>query len=133
MDRRNEELRYLRKAYRRERRNATGAWKFFFAICFPLCLVMAPGCLFLLLPDSNVTKAVLQTIEGTLGFFGAGNPYTVVPVYPELFWIILFIVALVLFVSVIMWIVGSRKLRRNDAFLSYKTLRAALRDEAAQN
>lgn len=132
MDSRNEELIYLRKAYRRERRGATGAWKFFFTISFLVCLVMAPGCLLLLLPGSAATELIFGGIRFLLALFGCGDPYGVVPAYSNVFWIVLALTALVLLVSVIMWIAGSRKLRRTDACLSYRTLRIALREEKNQ-
>ena len=129
MDSRNEELIYLRKAYRRERRGATGAWKFFFAVSFLVCLVMAPGGLQLLLPGNAVTEWILGGIRFLCGLFGYGDPYSVIPAYSNVFWIVLVLTALVLVVSALMWIFGSRKLRRTDAYLSYRTLRIALRDE----
>lgn len=129
MDSRNEELIYLRKAYRRERRGATGAWKFFFAVSFLVCLLMAPGCFLLLLPGNPVTEQIVGAIRFLCGYLGCGDPYSVVTAYSNVFWIILAVSALVLVVSVMMWIFGSRKLRRTDAFLSYRTLRLALREE----
>ena len=133
MDRRTEELVYLRKAYRRERRSATGAWKFFFTVSILVCLVMAPGCLLLLLPQYPVTDAVFWGIETVCGYLGWGDPYGAVLAYSNLFWITLAIAGLVLLVSLIMWIAGSSKLRRTDAWLSYKTLRRALQEEARLN
>ena len=132
MDRRNEELVYLRKAFRRERRAATGAWKFFFAVAVLVAVLMAPGGL-LLLPEHPVTAAVFIGVDFLCGLFGWSDPYGAVPAYSNVFWIILAVACLVLLVSIVMWIAGSRKLRRTDAYLSYRTLRAALRDEADEN
>ena len=129
MDRRKEELVYLRKAYRRERRGATGAWKFFFTVSILVCLLMVPGCLKLLLPEYFVTDAVFRGIGLVCGYLGCQDPYAGVLAYSNLFWIILIIAMLVLLVSLVMWIAGSSKLRRTDAWLSYKTLRAALQEE----
>ena len=125
MDRRNEELVYLRKAFRRERRAATGAWKFFFAVAVLVAVLMAPGGLLLLLPEHPVTAAVFIGVDFLCGLFGWSDPYGAVPAYSNVFWIILAVACLVLLVSIVMWIAGSRKLRRTDAYLSYRTLRAA--------
>lgn len=133
MDRRDEELVYLRKAFRRERRAATGAWKFFFTVALLAVILLTPGGLRLLLPEHPVTAAVFWGARFVLDFFGWADPYAALPAFSNFYWILLSVAGLVLLVSVIMWIAGSRKLRRTDAYLSYRTLRAALRDEAEEN
>lgn len=133
MDRRNEELVFLRKAYKREKRCATGGWKFLFFLCLLLCLTMVPGCLALLLPESTVTYWVFQGIRIVSTSLGGSNPSGDIQAwlanYSGVFWIVLAVAFLVLVVSMIMWIAGSRKLRRTDAFLSYRTLRETLKEE----
>ena len=132
MDRRNEELAFLKKNYRREKRSATGGWKFFFAISLLLCLASVPGCLQLLLPDTTVTLGLFYGIGLSPG--GAevlAGMVQWLAVYSNIFWIILSVCALVLVISLIMWIIGSSKLKRTDAFLSYRTLKEALREEKA--
>lgn len=134
MDRRNEELAFLKKNYRREKRSATGGWKFFFTVSLLLCLVSVPGCLQMLLPRAAVTLGLFYGI----GLIPGGAEVLAgmelwLAVYSNIFWIILSIGVLVLVVSLMMWIIGSSKLKRTDAFLSYRTLKEALREEKALN
>jgi len=136
MDRRKEELKSLRKAYRRERRRATAFWKCLSVLSFLLCLVIAPGCIMLLLPGSSAAnwvdwavQFVVSQITGASSLSVYGALHTFLAVNARLIWITLGIVALVFTAALIMWIAGSRKLKRNDAFLSYRTLRDALKEE----
>ena len=94
---------------------------------------MVPGCLALLLPESTVTYWVFQGVRIVSTSLGGSNPSGDIQAwlanYSGVFWIVLAVAFLVLVVSMIMWIAGSRKLRRTDAFLSYRTLRETLKEE----
>ena len=94
---------------------------------------MVPGCLALLLPESTVTYWVFQGIRIVSTSLGGSNPSGDIQAwlanYSGVFWMVLAVAFLVLVVSMIMWIAGSRKLRRTDAFLSYRTLRETLKEE----
>lgn len=126
MDRRDEELKILKKAYKREKRRATGCWKFFCFVSLVLCVLLVPGCVMLLLPGNAAVSWACRAVEPV---FGSDTVIGWLNRYSNIFWIIFFIAVLVLIVSVIMWIAGSRKLKKTDAFLSYRTLRDTLKAE----
>ena len=136
MDRRKEELKSLRKAYRRERRRATAFWKFLSVLSFLLCLFVVPGCIMLWLPGSPAAnwvdwgvQFIVSQITGVSSLSVYGALHTFLAVNANLIWIALGIVALVFAASLLMWIAGNRKLKRSDAFLSYRTLRDTLKEE----
>ena len=127
MDRRDEELKVFRRAYKRDKRKATAFWKF-------LTLVSVVAFLVLLLPG---LQAMLPgTVFGSgLVFLGqwvpevqsAGNVLVeFCGIYLPVFW---GIALMILVLSVVMWSMGSRKMRKNEAYLSYRTLQAALKEE----
>ena len=58
-----------------------------------------------------------------------GGLHTFLAVNGNFVWIALSVFVLIFAASLFMWIAGSRKLKRNDAFLSYRTLRDALKEE----
>lgn len=130
MDRRVEELKYLKKAYRREKRTATALWKWLFVLSLADCVLFAPFAAQAFLPGFPVTYWAelgisfaldfLPNLQGLVSFTGA---------YPLSSLIFLGIGVIIFLVATLMWIFGSRKLRRTDAFLSYRTLRNALRAE----
>lgn len=130
MDRRNEELKILKKAYKRERRSATVSWKLLFVLSLVAFLVLVPlglQCFF----TGTIVAAWIENGIGALRAYVPGlySPLNSLMAMPNIVAILLGIAALVLLVSVIMWIAGSRKLKRTDAFLSYRTLRETLKEE----
>jgi len=130
MDQRNEELLYLRKAYRREKRAATLIWKWLFGLSLVACGIFAPLAAAAFLPGFPICLIIGGWASFAIGYFPNGQEFlALLQDRPNLILIILGVGLIVFLVSVIMWISGSRKLRRTDAFLSYRTLREALREE----
>jgi len=130
MDRRDEELKFLRKAYRREKRGATAVWKLLFAVTLLLCFVLVPMGLQVIFPDSTVAVCIASVFTMTEQYVPAlGSIRASLMAWPNILLILLGIDVLVLVISLVMWSVGSRKLKRTDAFLSYRTLRETLREE----
>ncbi len=127
MDRRNEELLFLRKAYRREKRSATGFWKFSFGISLLVLLLAVPCLIVAWLPQTS-TACWLGS-----GLIGAGLSLPVLSgilvCYSNILLIVIGVFLLIFVLSVLMWIRGSRRLKRTDAFLSYRTLRDTLLEE----
>ena len=127
MDRRQEELKILKIAYRKERRRAIGFWVFLTWLSGILCLLLAVPCLqqlqpgvgFVSLLESWLDKIpILTEAFGILSAqFGRNLPYC------------LGMLVLVFGLSILMWAAGSRKLHRNEAYLSYRTLSSALQQE----
>lgn len=136
MDRRKEELKILKKTYRREKRRATAFWKLLNILSFLLCLAVIPGCVMLLLPGSAAAnwadwgiQFVVSKVSGMSSLAVYGGLHTFLAVNGNFVWIALSVFVLIFATSLFMWIAGSRKLKRNDAFLSYRTLRDALKEE----
>ena len=136
MDRRKEELKSLRKAYRREKCRATAFWKFLNILSLLLCLTVVPGCVILLLPGSPTAnwidwaiQLLVSQITGMSSLSVYGGLHTFLAVNGNLLWIGLGVFILIFLASLIMWIAGCRKLKKSDAFLSYRTLRDTLKEE----
>jgi len=127
MDRRHEELKLLKKMYRRDRRRTVGFWVFLTCLSGAACLLLAIPCGKVLLPGCPVIilletyAAYLPGVNSFWNQLAAGIGLNL-PV-------LLGLALLVLCLSVIMWSAGSRKLRRNEAYLSYRTLASALKEE----
>ena len=130
MDRRDEELKYLKKAYRREKRGATAVWKMLFAVTLILCLVLVPLGLQVIFSGSTIAAYIEEGIRFAEKYLPVlGSIRIQLMAWQNILFILLGITLLVWLLSVIMWSVGSRKLKRTDAFLSYRTLRETLREE----
>ena len=130
MDRRDEELKFLKKAYHREKRGATAVWKLLFAVTLILCLVLVPLGLQVIFSGSTMADYIGEGIRIAEEYLPVlGSIRIQLMAWTNILFILLGITLLVWLLSVIMWSVGSRKLKRTDAFLSYWTLREALREE----
>ena len=68
MDRRVEELKYLKKAYRREKRTATALWKWLFVLSLADCVLFAPFAAQAFLPGFPVTYWAELGISFALDF-----------------------------------------------------------------
>lgn len=130
MDRRNEELKILKKAYKREKRSATVSWKLLFVLSLAAFLVLVPLGLRSFF-DGTVVAAWIENGIGVLTAYipSLSSPLAYLIALPNILAVLLGIATLVLLVSVIMWIAGGRKLKRTDAFLSYRTLCETLKEE----
>ncbi len=128
MDQRLEELKILTRLYRRERRRATGFWKFLCIAAFLLSLPAAPLCLGQIWPDCSFLRMLISLEQQAVWYLGIQTG-GLLSKYAYDFWVYLGICLLVCLLAVCMWCFGNRRLKRTDAFLSYRTLKIALEEE----
>lgn len=128
MDRRNEELKILKKAYKREKRSAVSFWKLLSILSAVLCLALAPLNLAAFLPGT-VAMVDNGIALASKSLPGVGSLLNELTARGNILVILLGVCLLILAVAVFMWIAGSRKLKKTDAFLSYRTLRETLKAE----
>ena len=129
-------MKHLKKVYRREKRRATAFWRIISVLSFLLTLAVVPGCVILAIPGSvaaAIADSCVQTAAsicfGVSTLSAYGSLHSVLAVYGNFVWIGLSVFALIFLLSLLMGFVASRKLKRSDAYLSYRTLRDALREE----
>ena len=129
MDERKAELNMLKKACRRVRRRATLGYRILFLLCLLLCLALVFLGLVVCLPASAITA---YPCLSTAVSWGAqlctwlGVPGT------QLLPLVFVPAAAFAFLGLgclVMWILGNRKVRKSDEFLSCRTLKETLRAE----
>lgn len=115
MDERKEQLKVLKKGYRKQKGKILGVWKWLFAlsIVFGAALVavkFAPVWVLLYLP-AMVTEIVMM------------------PLFTQICYLALGVLGVLLLVSVVGWMAGGKRLKKTEAFLNYRTMRYALKAE----
>ena len=115
MDERKEQLKVLKKAYRKEKARKLGVWKWLFALSVIfaaalLALKFAPVWVLLYLP-SVITEKLMTPLFAPICYLSLG------------------VLGIIFLLSVIFWAVNVKRLKKTEAFLNYRTMRSALKAE----
>ena len=115
MDERKEQLKVLKKVYKKEKAKKLAVWKWLFALSIVFAAVLcalkfAPVWVLLYLPAAITEKIMM-------------------PLFAQICYLALGVLALVFLLSVIGWAVNGKRLKKTEAFLNYRTMRSALKME----
>ena len=128
MDQRLEELKILKRLYRSQKRRATALWK---ALCAAACVLaapVAPLCLGQIFPNCNLLQRVIFLERQAVWYLGI-QASGFLSRYGIDIWIYLGACGAVFLLAVCLWICARSRAKKADVYLSYRTLKSALKEE----